>query len=66
MTFRENLQECVEHADKIYCSIGNLRDHATQEQKDVFNDLRKKASEIIQKMNQLDNSLEDWQAQSQV
>lgn len=66
MTYRGQIQAIAEQIDLIHDEAGRLRDCATQEEKEAWNELRRLTMEAMQKMNKLDNSLSDGRAAMEV
>lgn len=66
MTYREKIQKMMVDADNVYCDAGWLRDRATDEEKDYYNNIRAHLTKAITLLNQLDNKLPENRAQMNI
>jgi hypothetical protein len=65
-TYRHWIQHEVRKLEERYDNAGGLRDHATNAEKKYWNEIRGALRETIAIYMRLDNSLEDWSAQTEM
>lgn len=62
-TYRDQIQDLIEQINHIYDAAGNLRDFATEEEKQYWNAIRKMFySETAAPLRMLDNKLDKSRA----
>lgn len=64
-SYRFLIQSIVADLDKIYDRTGALRDFATNEEKQIFNDTRGALATLLSGWNKLDNSLSEGRAKQE-
>lgn len=65
-TYREVIQKQVSDLDKIFDNAESLRDYATMEEKDSWNQLRDFTSKAMSVLHKLDNKLTQDRAMMRV
>jgi ElaB/YqjD/DUF883 family membrane-anchored ribosome-binding protein len=65
-TYREVIQKQASELDKIFDNAESLRDFATLEEKDSWNQLRNFTSKAMSVLHKLDNKLSQDRAMMQV
>lgn len=67
LTYREQIQALIDQMNHIYDAAGNLRDFATEEEKDAWNQVRKVFySDVQSPLRKLDNSLTQARAKDMI
>lgn len=62
MTYREAIQRKIEQVEILYTDAGYLRDHATEPEKDTWNEVRSLTGELLTVLNRLDNRISESRA----
>lgn len=57
MTYRERIQELIRDTWKVYDTAGGLRDFASTEEKEAYNNFRGSVNNAVQGLIKLDNAL---------
>jgi hypothetical protein len=66
MTYREAIQKMIADVERIYDECEGLRDHATNEEKDAWNAMRKTLYDASRPLRRLDNSLSQSRANTKL
>lgn len=61
-TYRELIQDIYNRLDKVYDLTGALRDAATENEKEIFNQTRGVLGQLVSQWNRFDNNLPDARA----
>lgn len=66
MTYRQKIQELIKKIDSVYDEAEGLRDFATLEEKQYWNEIRKIFYSASAPLSKLDNSLSSSRAQMEI
>lgn len=66
MTYRDAIQNQIALIDKIYDNAGSIRDFANDQEKDIWNEIRKQTRLLLYGLQRLDNQMSDKRAQEQL
>lgn len=66
MTYRENIQQQIAILQQVYDTAGGLRDHATLEEKQAWDNVRRLLPAVWGPLQNMDNRMSDARAQWEV